>query len=138
MIGYLSIVETKLFSQQLLAPLRAHLQSNVSQNQFSKISSICDRGMFFVDLADELKRGVADPLNLRVAVVEKVKQVGCCLPRNEWRPYFFLKVGCCLTNIQMTEDEESHDFWKVSPRCGPSHTPGYLRGCRVDRKRTPP
>ena len=35
--------------------------------------------MLLVDLPDELKRGVADSLNLRVAVVEKVKQVGCCL-----------------------------------------------------------
>ena len=38
-----------------------------------KMFSICDRGMLYDDLADELKRGVADPLNLRVAVVEKVK-----------------------------------------------------------------
>ena len=35
--------------------------------------------MLLTDLADELKRGITDPLNLRVAVVEKVKEVRCCL-----------------------------------------------------------
>ena len=32
--------------------------------------------MVLVDLSDELKCGVADSLNLRVAVMKKVKQVG--------------------------------------------------------------
>ena len=35
--------------------------------------------MLLTDLADELKRGITDPLNLRVAVVEKVKEVRGCL-----------------------------------------------------------
>ena len=37
--------------------------------------------MVLVDLSNELKCGVADSLNLRVAVMKKIKQVGGCLTK---------------------------------------------------------
>ena len=53
--------------------------------------------MLLTDLADELKRGITDPLNLRVAVVEKVKEVRCCLYNKDFNNISVVKEECFQT-----------------------------------------